>query len=182
MTAAILSQDLLAICLLAGEGNLDKNLAEILSFLEKFQEKHDRHFGIGKDNLRTLFMLEYGMVKSSSQSNGKDIFARIAEQLHQIKLKEVAQQIINYHDVYFNDEGGAFISESEIGVMDSSSVSECYGYTPAEYAAKVKVKEAMREFFRKNVNYKPCRVRGFLKEHGIDQGLLFHCSRPGESS
>jgi len=182
MARAILTQDLLAMCLLACKGDLNTSLADIISVLEEFQEKYNRHFGLSRDDLRTLFLLEFGLKKSCCLDFGKDIVQNMLEQLHEIKLKEAGRQIIHYYDTYFNDEGGGFSTEGEMTGVDSHAIYSWYGYDPAEYAGKVKVKAAMKEFFQKDKDYDPQLVMDFLRKHGIGQDLLFHCSRPGESS
>jgi len=104
------------------------------------------------------------------------------ERLQERKLKEVVHRILYYHDVFFNDEGGSFITEEKMPDADMGFICEWFGYNPLEYAGKGYVKKAMREFFQGDAQYGPHVVMGFLAKYGIDRDLLFHCSRPGEAS
>ena len=55
MSTSTLTQDLLAICLIAAEGDIDFSLDDIIHRVEAYQENHNRHFRISRSDFRSLF-------------------------------------------------------------------------------------------------------------------------------
>ena len=106
MAAAILSQDLLAMFLLAAEGDLKASLEDVLTVLEEFQENNDRHFGITRNDLRNLLGLEFslGYYSQFGKSGGQ----KGSKPLKDVRLGEVAPFILRHFDALFNDEGEYF--------------------------------------------------------------------------
>jgi len=59
-----------------------------------------------------------------------------------------------------------------------------FNYNREGYHEKLRTKDKMREFFRSERSAPPAakEVKQFLKEIGVTQEILQHCSRPGEYS
>jgi hypothetical protein len=178
MTAAILSQDLLAMFLLAAEGDLEASLEDVLTVLEEFQESNDRHFGIARNDLRNLLFLEFswGYLSQFERSGGQ----REGRPLRDVRLGEVGPFILRHFDAYFNDESEYFFPARPD--EDDDLLLLWYEYDAAAYIHKVRLKEAMRDLLTGETLPDRQTVVRFLAHHGVDQALLLHCSRTGEHS
>ena len=172
MAAAILSQDIVAICLLCIDGNIDLSLTEVIRRVEAYQEAQDRHFGISRYDFRGLFRTlvcrELG-IKS------------FADEIDDIKLSDIIIDILEYHDAYFNDEGEYWFKGDE---TYSEGIASWFDYTEKEYEYRMKVKQQMKRFLRRQeiTTLDPKLVKNFMEEKNITDAILYHCSRPGESS
>jgi hypothetical protein len=170
MAAAILSQDLVGICLILCKGNININLEEMILIVEEFQEKNNRHFGISRSDFRCLFwmLLNWEL--------------EIKKEFNQVRLSDVISNILDYYDVYFNDEGEHWTGRDK----EFSDYEIChrywYGYDKNEYCKKVTAKKIMKEFFKNQRNPDPTIVMQFLDRLEFDDNILYQCSRPGESS
>lgn len=170
MPAAMLTQDILAICLLHADGNIDLSLENILFHAETYQERQNRHFGISRSDFRGLFHMlmfcELGMKK-------------FGEDIENITLRDMLPEILKYHSAYFNDEGEHWIKDD-----DWWHEEERFGYHAEKYQEKVKLKEDMKTFFQqgKLPALNPPAIKSFMEELQLSEALLYHCSRPGESS
>jgi len=148
MAATIMSQDILAICLLLSDGNLDLNLKEVILRAEEYQETQGRHFGISRSDFRGLFQLQNWEYEMDA-----------------IKMRDIINDILEYHDAYFNDEGE-------------------YWYKGDDVESQDKVKQQMKRFFspQEISQLHPKLVREFMAKMNITEAILYHCSRSGESS
>lgn len=172
MSAAMLSQDLVSVCLLACEGDIESSAADIILSLERYQEKYDRHFGISRQDLRGLF------IKNFSDTRSKDLSECLP-----MKFRDIIPPLLQYFDAYFNDESEYFTTCSDESLETEKYLTPCmYGYDDEEYKKKLILKNNMKEFFTENNNPGKEEVLAFLQEHDIDHGLLMHCSRSGRSS
>jgi hypothetical protein len=177
MAAAILSQDIIAICLLLTNGNIKLQLDEVICRIEKYQETKNRHFGISRSDIRNLFQ---NLIFFEME------LREIGEELNDIWLTDIILKVLEYHDAYFNDEGEFWIKYSlPLKINTYSSVNELWsGYNQNENDQKLKMKHVMIEFFENQdiQNISNELVRKLLKENKIKTNILVNCSRPGESS
>jgi hypothetical protein len=179
MTAAILSQDFLGICLVLSDGNLDTRLADIIERVERFQQAHNRHFGISRTDFSTsLFRLTKGGL-----SDGFEIMMRRFERM---MLKDVVMEILGYEKVYCNDEGEYWDLAGEPDEYDCSyvqSLLDLLGFREVDYRATQAMKRSMLDFFRNAENSSKIEsVKEFMTRNGITHDLLYRCSRGGDSS
>ena len=177
MPAAILSQDILAICLLLADGNIDLSMEEVVHRVEIFQEDQDRHFGITRYDFRGLFnywfMFDLGIIHCDEGIDG-------------IKLKDVAIDVLTYHDAHFNDEGEYWTKEKESWneKLFMEHIKSWYSYDEENYQEKLIIKKKMKRFFEDQelTILHPEFVMKFMEELKISDTILFYCSRPGKSS
>lgn len=169
MVAAILSQDILAICLLFADGDMDVSLEEVIQRAEEYQEMQDRHFGISRSDFRGLFNMllswELGIKKPG-------------DKMDDTRLSDVVTDILDYHDAYFNDEGESWTRST------NAEFDDWYGYEEGFYKQRMVIKEKMKVFFqhKKDGSFSQNVVKRFMEEIHISKILLDNCSRPGESS
>ena len=110
MAAEILSQDIIAICLVLSEGNLTMSLGELIERVEQYQERQDRHFGLSRQDFRGLFrnwLCDLGLAKL-------DDFSPLAPRCP-IPLQRLLSRILEFHSAWFNDEGEYWNQEPSWG-------------------------------------------------------------------
>ena len=176
MAASLLSQDIVAICLVIAEGNIEFSLEEIICRLEKFQDTNNRHFGISESDFRILFKnLIYSELELKT----------FCDEIGDIRLCDIIPDILNYSDAFFNDEGEYWIKENfrRKKKLDNQFIQYWFGYDEKEYDEKVILKQAMKEFFSTLDQASNAeRVKIFLGNYGIANTILLKLSRPGKSS
>jgi hypothetical protein len=175
MTATIMSQDMLGICLLVSGGNLSMKLGDVVKHVEEFQEQNDRHFGISSTDFRTLFWrllpekFQGSLLRDESESN-----------LDKVNLQDVALDILKYGDAYFNDEGECW----DLYENDPKYAPYLYYRCSAEefYTGQA-IRKEMIEFFQElKDEICPVKVQAMLVRLGFNSDILFRCSRPGDNS
>jgi hypothetical protein len=171
MPAAMLTQDLLATCLLLTRGKTEISLEEVIVEIDAFQNINIRHFGSSRSDLRVLFMVlaEFELC--------------LDKNLDEITLAEVISDILRYHDVYFNDEGSHWILPD----ADTSGYktlrlyleyNRFYDYPRSVLKARIEGKRILREFFGKKRDYNPGIIMDLLTSINYGYEVLFHCTRP----
>lgn len=68
------SEDIVAICLVLAEGDIQKSIEEIIIRVENYQINNNRHFGISRYDFRGLFYelgVTLGVISYSDILNGK---------------------------------------------------------------------------------------------------------------
>ena len=157
MTAAILTEDFLAISLILTNGDINSRLEEVICRVEAYQESSDRHFGIYRRDFRSsINMLSFQVYHERGIGSYEEMLATNP------LLRHWMYPILNYEIVYFNDEGESW-------------------WTP-EGAVPSEVNLKMRKFFSDPNNHDPQKVIRFLDLLGKDSSLLVNCSRPGSWS
>jgi hypothetical protein len=205
MPAAILTQDLLGMCLYIGNGNVNISLEHLIQRFESFQEKYNRHFGISICDLRFLF---YWLIVQELE---------LKKELEQVRLVEIMFEMLRYRNVYFNDEGehwsrkdfvlpdahraellryrdptycGNGVYGTRLGYnfepdpilnYEWSCVS-FYAYEKHEIPGKFDMKQKLNDFLSDSKNHTPYAIMDFLPTIQVSESLLFRCSRPGQSS
>lgn len=172
MAASILSTDLVGICLILVEGNACAALEDVIRAAEEFQQKHNRHFGISRSDFRMLFWNYYH----------SDLH------IQNIALHEIIPFILSFHAAHFNDEGGHLFGndtgidfENYEGSEMEREIKYWTGYGKEEFRRKLETRAAMNEYFRDKTHQAEA-VRTWMATQGIDEYILYHCSRPGVSS
>ena len=191
MANMTLSQDIVGICLILAGGDADMDLETVLLAAERFQEDNNRHFGIGRRDLRGLFRsLHYwGIIGIDS---GHALEWRLGRRLTDagfggLRLRDVIPYVLQSHEAYFNDEGEYWIgfdngADAHTREEYEKRNIDWTGYGWDEYCRKVKTRQAMRQIFRGEERPSRDTVVQFMTEHGVDDRLLHHCSRRGWSS
>ncbi len=173
MAASILSQDLIAICLILSKGDTRTKLEEVIQVVENYQDLSDRHFGITRQDFRNLLwkLLYFDL--------------SINKELDEVELREVISDILGFGYAHFNDEGESMTGFDDSLEPDESEVLDAaywYGYSEEAYRNRRQIKRDMKTFFIEPQNPTPQQVMEFLSRQGIGKHLLYHCSRPGKSS
>ena len=173
MAANILSPDFLGICLLLTKGDTNLCLDEVVLAVERFQANKSRHFGISSDDFRgMLTVLVY-------EDLGFD------QDYAEISLQKIIPLILRHHDVHSNDTDTYWTANDNGNATEDYEAFEIErwnGYSKEEYSRKLEVKQAMKDYFSTHGNPNTGLFMEFLSMHGIDEDLLLHCSKPGESS
>ena len=98
MTAAIMTQDILGICLLVAGGDLSMSMADVILRVEEFQTQNDRHFGITDRDFRKLvFWLIWRKIPHSPGTSMTGAYYKVLEVLKEIKLQDIVLHIIERH-------------------------------------------------------------------------------------
>jgi len=167
MSAAILTENLLAAMLLLAEGDADITLDEALLRLEFWQWREDRHFGISQHDMRGAFMqIQFWTADYPRREEDLDQ----EERLWVTSLRDWIPYMLRYHDVYCNDESEHWHEKRHRGGL----------YKPGE-ACSFRNYE-MRKFFSRSESREPGGVMRFLGRLGTDREIMYRCSRPGPSS
>jgi hypothetical protein len=172
-----LSQDVLGICLILSEGDLNTPLDEIAKRAEDFQESSKRHFGItGNDFRMMLIRLVWDVFPGSILDKSRH--------MENVTLKEVAPKILSYEDVYCNDEGEYWCGCSERHDLAAYHIRELFDGDADRYLQKLSMKKLLADYFH---NYDGDgraaeEVRNLMREAGITANILQACSSPGASS
>jgi hypothetical protein len=190
MATATLSQDILAICLVLADGDIHLPMEEVIRRAEDFQEIHDRHFGISQRDFRGLFLqlpsldayklLLFGDCQRSQEDDAR--------------LRDCILDILSHYDAYFNDEGEHWCGKEQLGVnavVAATPLTACgcpldevFPEPDDGYLQKPRLKEKMTQFFasRELTTLESAAVRRFLAEAGVNDAILYECSRPGACS
>jgi hypothetical protein len=169
LAVTILTEDFIAICLLLVDGDTTTGLDDVIRAAEGYQRRTNRHFGTSASDFRGILrigLLLWGL--------GED------KELEQIELKEAIPEILRFYTTWSNDEGDYWVGKDEEYTTEDYEIlgiESYYGYSKKEYSQKLKMKEAMKEFFSKPDSHRHQHVMEFLAKHGIDDTLLVHCSR-----
>ena len=176
MAASLLTQDLLTICLLLANGDIYLSVEEISLLTENYQTQSNRHFGISRNDFRSLFMK---LIIFEMKIPG------VMENLGVVKLADIIPEILKYHYVHFNDEGEHWFKAELFGrESDPRQIEYWFGYNEKEYNTKKILMQSLKEFF-KDVRYNtihPEAVRRFMDQMNLGSSVLSACSRPGSSS
>ena len=145
MAAAILSQDILAICLLLAEGNIDLSMEEVIHRAENFQEDQDRHFGITRSDFRGLFnywfMFDLAIIHFDDGIDG-------------IKLKDI---VIYLGDVCIVRNGGRahdYIEADGQRIMDEEEITITVLLGRGEASEQIITCDFSYDYVRINAEYR----------------------------
>ncbi len=194
MAAEILSQDIIAICLVLSEGNLTMSLGELIERVEQYQERQDRHFGLSRQDFRGLFrnwLCDLGLAKL-------DDFSPLAPRCP-IPLQRLLSRILEFHSAWFNDEGEYWNQEPSWGTRAVIGLGYGGGGAPPPRSgpwgagAAVLDEEKLRNIALKHRLQRllnpgdPPQCPGaidpsILQRLGITEAILQRCGRPGASS
>ena len=172
MATTTLTQDILAICLLLADGDTDTSLEQIINRAEEYQKIENRHFGISRRDFRNLLRM---LVSWELR------LKNFSESLDDIKLHDVATSILEYRDVYFNDEGEHWCKGKK---TDIDEINYFFGYASPTQENNGPLRHQMKHFFSRwdSVREKNPEVKNFMKNTNITDDVLRRCSRPGDSS
>jgi len=162
MGYGILSEDMLAICLLFAKGDVMMPMGEIISRIEEFQCKHG-FFGVSDTDIRCAFMHlaeVAGNVKIPEKGirfdseNPREMFGGLL-------LRDFIKPVLGLSGIWFNDEGESWDSYDD--------------YPPTSR------NRLLQEYFSGSENQKPEDVMDFLQLYGwsIDKLDDYHCSGGG---
>ena len=189
MAAWTLSQDIVGICLVLAGGDAGMDLEEVMLEADRFMVENNRHFGISRTGLRGLFQSLFLWDLPEDHPLTVRLSGRWKEgAFNGIRLWEIAPIVLEYHDAAFSDKGEGWCGlEDGADALtreryDELGMESWYGHDWARYCAKTKTREAMRQLFRGQECPAAESTTQLMKAHGIDDRLLYHCSRRGRTS
>jgi hypothetical protein len=151
------SSDVLAICLIFADCDLDISMGKVIQRADEFEESEHRFLGTSLGDFRmSFYWLVYNLNLIENLSEFEELVPGLLEK---ITLREWIKPILHYNDLYFNDEGEFWTEEKD----------------NSEYFAH---NSKMREFFIDTVGKDRQSVRDFLRKQGIDKGILYEYSHP----
>lgn len=169
MVKTVLSQDILGVCLLMAEGNLDMTLGEIAVRVEQWESKSNRYFGTGSPDFSNL--LRRLVYRGGDSENWQN-------HINEVTLKESALKMLSYEDVYFNDEGESWHSREEFKNPEIYHIEELFEGDEDAYLDKLIARKLMVKFFE-DLNGAGCPVadvRELMARANITTDLLYKCS------
>lgn len=151
------SEDLLILCLFLVKGDTQKSIAEIITLAERYQVENNRYFGVSGDDFRSLF---YWLGINLEKLTYSDILEdKACEILAEIPLQCWIGNILEYQDVYFNDEGESWCENETPEVSDKNQL--------------------IRQFFNSRINPDSDEVKDFLTKNGFSRDVLETYSSAG---
>lgn len=189
MAARTLSQDIVGICLVLAGGDAGKDMEEVMLEADRFMVENNRHFGVSRTGLRGLLQSLFLWSLESTHPLALRLGDRWKEGAFDgVRLWEMAPILLQYHDASFSNQG-----EDWCGLDDGADawsreqyekqdMESWYGYRWEEYRARTAAKEAMRGLFRARGCPGPEAVRQLMTAQGLDEELLYRCSRRGRAS
>ena len=189
MAAWALSQDIVGICLVLARGDAAMDLEEVMLEADRFMVENNRHFGISRTDLRGLLQSLFLWDLPDDHPLATRLAGRWKEGAFDgIRLWEIAPILLEYHDASFSDEGQSW-SGLEDGAdactreqYEQLGMESWYGYDWAQYSGRTKIGEAMRQLFRGRKCPAAEATSELMRAHGLDEKLLYHCSRQGRAS
>ena len=178
MGKCTLSQDILAVCLVLADGDIDLTLAEVVRRAEGYQERADRHFGISTSDFRGL------MCQLLPPGSCWACVARMEGVGEEVRLREVIGDILGYHDGWCNDEGEGWIPAEPMNFRGESQAMDMCDMEQDMYQEHLRLKEELQRFFGPEgiAGVSAASVRQFMRRMHITDDFLRQFSRPGESS
>jgi hypothetical protein len=166
MAKSILSADIVSIGLLLSDGNIENRLEDLAEKVISWQTKHARIFGVSDhDYMNALMMLVFS----------DQVPDRSLSDFYKFSFRQIIPEILNYHEVYMNDEGEHWIRTVE---YDDRELSRFFGLDRQAYETKLYARESMKEFFKNN-KYGPNsskEISEFIANQGITEKVLMDCS------
>lgn len=157
MACDIPSSDVLAICLIFADCDLDMSMEKVIQRVDEFEENEHRFFGTSLSDLHmSFYWLAYNLDLIENLSEFEEIVPGLFKK---ITLREWIKPILHYNDLFFNDEGEYWTEEKD----------------NSEYLAH---NSRMREFFNEPGEKDRQSVMDFLRGQGIDREILYKYSRP----
>jgi len=166
MANSILSTDIISISLLLSDANIDITMEDLAEKVTSWQTQNKRIFGVSDDDfMNALLML---VLSDLNLDNGMNDF-------YKLTFREIIPKILQYNEVYFNDEGEHWMETVE---YKDSDLARFFGLTRKAYKSKMQTKEAMQVFFENSKTgfVDSNQVNDFLKGQGITDQLVVDCS------
>jgi hypothetical protein len=133
------------------------NIGDIIIRCEDYQRKTKRHFGTDIHDFKMAFFwlgINLKVFKFADfKEESRDTFSNIT-------LKDWIPHILNYADIYFNDEGLSWDPE--------------YSEKPVSV-----INHQIREFFRNPDNCVSGKIRDYFEKFGKSSDILESFSNPG---
>lgn len=169
MAYAVLSQEFLIICLLFAEGDLDIGISELITRVETFQNAEKKFFGVSEDDFRgALYKLIFFHASPDD----------FEEKVRSVKLRNLAPEMLNYHELYSNDEGECWIRFDELGVTELSrwQIKSWYGYDEDTWQKRKGLFEGLKVLFTVDdpQSIDGEAVRNFLAENSVTIARFNH--------
>ncbi len=179
MAVSLLSQDLVAICLLLTSGKINIPLEELIQKLESYQEQNNCHLGISRNDFRNLFVeLLWGDMQNHKEHPGK-LFKEIL-------LVESIPRMLEYDYAHFNDEGEAWVKSVKQNISNNTitDIEYWFGYRQEEYEERTRLKEKLIKLFSDcdNSDRKQSEIKKLLNKYQINIFFLSNKMRPGSQS
>jgi hypothetical protein len=168
MAKSILSVDMVSIGLVLGEGDIDITLKDLYNRVMQYQTNERRVFGTSDtDFSAALSSLIFLQTQMAGIFDYNDVL--------QLKFRDIILEILNFEEVYMNDEGENWIAAIN---YDDEQLARYFKLDRKGYVAKNEIKEAMSSFFRycHNNPIDSGQINDFMKQVGITKQILEECS------
>ncbi len=189
MAARCLAQDIVGVCLVLAGGDPGMDLEEVMLEADRFMVENNRHFGISRTGLR-------GLIQSLFLWNLEDdhpLAVRLGGLWKEgafdgIRLWEIVPILLQYHDAEFSDEGEHWCAlEDDADACSeewykAGDMASWYGYDRPGYRARARTKEALIDLFRGTECPRREDTAQVMRQYGLNEELLYRCSRRGRSS
>jgi hypothetical protein len=162
MADSMLTVDMVSVGLLLSDGNIDISLGILFNKVEDFQIRNQKYYGTSVDDYRgALIQLCYFELR----------LVQDFDQVYMLKFKDVILEMLQFNNVYYNDEGESWHTEEN---HDESSIWDCFKMDIGTYNSKMKLRAMMMDFFR-NCMLEPkllSQVKHFMIYTGITEQLM----------
>lgn len=114
MGYGILSEDMLAICLLVAKGDVTMPMGEVVYRVEEFQREHG-FFGVSDTDFRSAFM-HLAEFAGNGTKTREDIYLKSEnprEIFDSLFLRDFIMPVLGLCGIWFNDEGEAWEHDDE---------------------------------------------------------------------
>lgn len=169
MASIIRSSDILAICLILSDYNLDADVAKVIGNVESYQKENDCFLGTGPEDFRNAFFwLAYnaGLVDLSNYDEFPEIMKNVS-------LRELVRPLLSTCELHCNDEGEYW--EGKYSLLDSQNNNRDNWFHDFNNPVDTQYEYQIRNFFKVPKNLTNQSVMAFLREYNDEQKLLSVC-------
>jgi hypothetical protein len=165
MADTMLTVDMVSVGLLLSDGDIDISLEVLFKKVEDYLVMHEKYYGTSVEDYRSsiifLCYFEFSLVEDF-------------ELLYELRFRQIILEMLHFINVYFNDEGESWHSEED---YDESAIRSCFKMDVEKYSSKMKLREAMIDFFRncKHESIPVDQVKCFMMNHSITEQILLEC-------
>jgi hypothetical protein len=159
MAILIRSSDILTICLVLSDYNLDTDVAKMIENVEAYQKVKDCFLGTGPEDFRNAFFwLAYntGLIDFSH-------YDEFPEMMKNVSLKELVRPLLSTRELYCNDEGEYW--EGKYSLLDSQNDSKEDWFDDFMNPVDIEYEYLIRKFFEIPENLTKQSIMTFFRNH-----------------
>ncbi len=178
MAVRIPIQDILGVCLVAADGNVDKTLKQLVEYIERFQRENDRCFGdIPADMLelfRSLTTSELGI--KDSQKDISRFYDDPYFGLDDVTLRQVIRPMLSFDTVVFRSGTTHWIPRDTQDADSPKPPEHQNGYMVLPYNFLDEIAEM---FQQPGDCLTKKEIKKLMRKREVNRKFLFRCSRTG---